>query len=736
MRTSVATLSLVILAVATTVAAAAVGSLRGVVHDPQHRPVPGATVTLASRNSDWHQATVSDAAGEFLFKEVPIGDYTLTVSLSGFRTATSDVTIVSGSSPIIHVVLDLSGVTQAVDVSASPSADAGRTVTPTTLIDKRDVERTPGADQTNSLKAVTAFVPGAYIVHDQLHVQGGHQVSWLIDGIPVPNTNIASNVGPQLDPKDMDYLEVQRGGYDASYGDRTYGVFNVSPRTGFEGNRQADLVATGGNFSQASGHFSMGSHTERLAYYGSVSGNGSDLGLDPPTAGVIHDRATGVAGFGSIIFNANAANQLRFVASARRDTYEIPNTPDDEAAGVDDTDREHDAFANMSWVHSINAHTVLTVSPFFHLNTADVLGGPFDEPSSATVKRRSSYLGAQVSASATIGKHDLSAGFYGYHQSDRQSIDVTFSDADMLPVSVVGTPSGHTEVLYVQDRFAVTPELTINAGLRGTFYTGGVSESVASPRIGAWYQLPIGWIVRGSYGHYYQEPPLQTASGPFLDFVTSENLGFIPLRGERDDQFQAGVTIPTRGWSLDVGAFHTHAKNFFDHNSVGESNVFFPLTIENAYIRGVDVSVRSPRIWHSGQVHLAYAYQIAEGQGGISGGLTDFEPPDEGRFPLDHDQRHTLSVGFDADLPGRVQLGANVYYGSGFVDGEGPDHLPSHTQVDLTVGKQFASNLTLSIVAQNLFNASVLIDNSETFGGTHWSRPREVYAALRFRFHY
>jgi hypothetical protein len=39
-------------------------------------------------------------------------------------------------------------------------------------------------------------------------------------------------------------------------------------------------------------------------------------------------------------------------------------------------------------------------------------------------------------------------------------------------------------------------------------------------------------------------------------------------------------------------------------------------------------------------------------------------------------------------------------------------------------------------VAQNLFNASVLIDNSETFGGTHWSRPREVYAALRFRFHY
>lgn len=721
---------------AASVAAAASGSLRGIVHDPQHRPVPGATVALASRHSDWHETIVSDSAGEFLFKEVPIGDYTLTVSLSGFTTATSNVTIVSGSSPVIHVILELGGVTQSVDVSASQTADAGRTVTPTTLVDQRDIERTPGADQTNSLKAITAFVPGAYIVHDQLHVQGGHQVSWLIDGISVPNTSIASNVGPQIDPKDMDFLEVQRGGYDASYGDRTYGIFNVSPRTGFEGNRQADVVATAGNFNQATGHFSMGSHTERLAYYGSVSGNGTDLGLDPPTADVLHDRATGVAGFGSLIFNANAANQLRLVASARRDTYQIPNTPDDDAARVDDVDRERDTFANFSWVRSMSAHTVLTVAPFFHMNDADVLGGPLDQPSSATVKRHSTYVGAQVSTATTIGAHDLSVGFYGYHQGDRQSVDVIFSDPDQPPVSVSGTPTGHTEAVYVQDRFAVSSRFTINAGLRGTFYSGGVSESVASPRIGAWYQLPIGWIVRGSYGHYYQEPPLQTASGPFLDFVSNENLGFIPLRGERDDQFQAGVTIPTRGWSLDAGAFHTHAKNFFDHNSVGESNVFFPLTIDNAYIRGVDVSVRSPRIWKTGQVRLAYAYQIAEGQGGISGGLTDFSPPEDGRFPLDHDQRHTLSVGFDADVAGRVQLGANVYYGSGFVDGDGPGHLPGHAQLDVNVGDRLTSNLTLSLTALNVFNESVLIDNSETFGGTHWSRPREVYVAMRFRFHY
>ena len=97
---------------------------------------------------------------------------------------------------------------------------------------------------------ITNYVPSAYMVHDQLHIRGGHQVSWLIDGVPVPNTNIASNVGPQFDPKDIDYLEVQRGGYSAEYGDRTYGVFNVVTRSGFERDRQAELVTSYGSFNQ------------------------------------------------------------------------------------------------------------------------------------------------------------------------------------------------------------------------------------------------------------------------------------------------------------------------------------------------------------------------------------------------------------------------------------------------------------------------------------------------------
>ena len=106
-------------------------------------------------------------------------------------------------------------------------------MTPTTLVSRLDVQQTPGADRTNSLAMITDYVPATYVTHDMLHMRGGHQVEWLIDGVPIPNTNIASNLAPQIDPKYIDYLEVLRGSYDATYGDRTYGIFNIVAANGF-----------------------------------------------------------------------------------------------------------------------------------------------------------------------------------------------------------------------------------------------------------------------------------------------------------------------------------------------------------------------------------------------------------------------------------------------------------------------------------------------------------------------
>jgi hypothetical protein len=181
--------------------AADVGSVHGVVHDAQHRPIAGATVELRSRTSAQSQRGTSDASGEFAFPAVPVGDYLLSIGRSGFATLALPLTVVSGAAPSTHVQLQPGAPEETVTVSAAAATATADSFTPTTLVDRRDIARTPGADLTNSLAMITDFVPGAYFVHDQLHVRGGHQTSWDIDGVEIPNTNIASNLGPQIDPR-------------------------------------------------------------------------------------------------------------------------------------------------------------------------------------------------------------------------------------------------------------------------------------------------------------------------------------------------------------------------------------------------------------------------------------------------------------------------------------------------------------------------------------------------------
>jgi len=208
------------------------GAIRGVVHDPQHRPIQGATVTLKAKTSDWGKTATTDANGEFQFNAVSLGDYTVTVASEGFAETTQDVTVISGSVPVAHFQLQVATAQQQVTVTDSSVVVPTDTATPITIVDKLDIQRTPGADRANSLAMITDYVPGSYVTHDMLHIRGGHQTTWLLDGVPIINTAIAQNVGPQFDPNDLEYVEVNRGGYGAEFGDRTYGVFNVVPRTG------------------------------------------------------------------------------------------------------------------------------------------------------------------------------------------------------------------------------------------------------------------------------------------------------------------------------------------------------------------------------------------------------------------------------------------------------------------------------------------------------------------------
>src|ERR1700686_2787031 len=98
---------LLLLLLAATASATIFGSVRGIIHDPQHRPVQGAMVMLKAKSSDWSKTANTDANGNFEFNAVPIGADSVIVANPGFKQATQSVIVKSGKEPVVHLQLDV-----------------------------------------------------------------------------------------------------------------------------------------------------------------------------------------------------------------------------------------------------------------------------------------------------------------------------------------------------------------------------------------------------------------------------------------------------------------------------------------------------------------------------------------------------------------------------------------------------------------------------------------------------
>ncbi len=755
-----------ILLVAATIPALATvfATVHGVVHDPQHRPIAGADVTLRAADSAFvlHATTGSD--GEFDLPQTPIGVYRLTISSPGFATVTQPLTVASDTSPVLHIPLSLAPTAQTVVVQGSQNSASTDSVTPTTLINRAMIDQTPGASRTTGMEMITDYVPGAYMTHNMLHMRGGHQTSWLIDGIAIPNTKIASNVGPQIDPKDIDTLETQRGSYDAELGDRTYGVFNVLPRNGFERNLDGELLISAGNFGAGETQFSLGDHSAVTAWYFSLTGSRSNYGLATPIITIDHDAANSQSAYLSLIRNQTPKDQLRLNAQYRQDHFDIPYDPNPDdyettsgyysSIGLRDAQSERDSFVIANWVHTLSSKALFSVAPFYHFNQADYDSLPTDMPVATTWHQSSNYAGAQADFHANAGPNNFSAGFYSFYQDENDLFGVQVNDGShpSQPDTAANASAALVES-YLSDHLRVNRYITLLGGERFSIYRGGFDESAIYPRIGATAEIPrLHWVLRGFYGHFFQPAPILTVSSSVLNYAGSLPSGqntFAPLPSERDEEHQFGIQIPYKDWILDIANFKNRVNNFLDHSNLGESNMYFPIAIDGALIRAWEMTLRSPQLAHLGQFHLAYSNQIAEQRGNIIGGFTCALPTDPAcdlgphYIPLDHDQRNTLNTGFTANLPARTWFATNVYYGSGFFNGlagahQGPyngPYLPVHTTFDVSGGHDLGERWKFSANVINVTNHRILIDNSITVGGFHFNDPRMFSVQLRYRFH-
>src|SRR5437016_4280185 len=109
------------------------GAINGTVRDSSDAVVPKAQVVAEAVATGIKHATLTTSDGEFVFQDLPLGTYKVTVTVSGFAVFTADsVTVSAGAIYTLPVRLTLVQTSTTVQVSATAVAlDTTRRVSTT-----------------------------------------------------------------------------------------------------------------------------------------------------------------------------------------------------------------------------------------------------------------------------------------------------------------------------------------------------------------------------------------------------------------------------------------------------------------------------------------------------------------------------------------------------------------------------------------------------------------------------
>lgn len=211
------------------------GTVTGTVVDSQTgEPLFGANVFL--QNTFWGAAT--GESGEFAIAGVTGGDYTLKITMIGYRPFTTPLRI-SATEPsaafAARLVRDFISVPQVVVTASRSAEDIMDLPLSVSVMGPRDITDKNAVTVDEAL----AYVPGVTIVKDQLNIRGasgytlgaGNRSLLLLDGIPIVGS-AAGNITWSIVPaSEIDRIEIVKSGASAMYGSGALGgVVNIITR--------------------------------------------------------------------------------------------------------------------------------------------------------------------------------------------------------------------------------------------------------------------------------------------------------------------------------------------------------------------------------------------------------------------------------------------------------------------------------------------------------------------------
>src|SRR5450830_1673369 len=207
------------------------GTLSGNVADEAGAGLPGVSVTATSPALQGSRTTVTNVNGDWVMPNLPPGEYTVMIALSGFQTVTRTTKISSGQQNVVNVKLAMAGVTTGVTVIAQSEAISQTSQASTTysgdLMNKLPVGRTiigsviltPGVNQNGPAGNVTITGGQSF---DNVFTVNGVNIQDNVRGTP---TNLFIEDAIQE-------ITTMTSGVSAEYGRFTGGVVNAVTKRG------------------------------------------------------------------------------------------------------------------------------------------------------------------------------------------------------------------------------------------------------------------------------------------------------------------------------------------------------------------------------------------------------------------------------------------------------------------------------------------------------------------------
>jgi iron complex outermembrane receptor protein len=312
--------------------ASAGAGVSGRVTDPRGAALPGASVTIYSRErNEVRFSTTTDAAGLYRFERLAPGSYLVEAEAEGFaRSAAREVALGRAASATLDLALEVAALKADVVVTAADSAQTADEVSKAVdVIGRREMEERDEATLADALRTVPGLRvqqlggPGSLV---SIKTRGlrSQDTSLLIDGQrfrdPTAPQGDASGFLSDFLVAGAGHVEVLRGSGSSLYGTNSIGgVVNVVTEEG-GGPFRGQLFAEGGSLGFARGRAQVAGSVgtaDRAVYSAAISHlnvargvDGDDAARNTTGQGRVLFRLTPGATLSARIYAAGAFTQL------------------------------------------------------------------------------------------------------------------------------------------------------------------------------------------------------------------------------------------------------------------------------------------------------------------------------------------------------------------------------------------------------------------------------------------